>query len=552
MMGLLERIGQQRAVKHIAQHVGQDPTWITGGAISPAGALVTEETLRGIAAFYACAKVIYEDFAAVPRDVHEKRNGRRFDASDHPVAWLIQNEPNPLMTAYDFWAAICYHEIVVGNGFAWIEFDRAGRIKAFWLLRPDRVRVEIRDRKKHYWVRTEKGQEEPFDDSEMLHFHGLSYDGCVGYSVIDDMLGVAGIALSQQRFVETFYANGAHPSGVLTHPKSMGDTAWEKWKKRLKERQVGARNANTALILEEGMQWQQVGVDPDKAQQVESREFQVLEFCRYFRMPPHKVQHMKEATFSNIEHQGIEYANGMSPRAVRFEQEINRKGFSETQRGRFYMKHNLRALSRGDMKARYESYSIGRQWGWLSPNAILALEDLPPLPGAIGDSVLSPLNMLMLAPDAQIPVQNPTPKPSAPAADGRALAAFRGLFRDAAARCMRREFKGLRMTDAAARSLSDFERRASAFLDEHRAYVESAFGPAVESFAKCLGGEDAPLDGVVDSYVERTRIDLAALVVGPNLLSQETWEARAESVGDAALELVFRAVKRAQFGLEAA
>lgn len=529
-----------------------DPTWIMGGAISPSGALVTEETLRGISAFYAVTKVLYEDLAALPRDVFERWNGSRHEVNNHPVAWLVNAEPNPVMTAYAFWCAVAYHVLVVGNAYVWIEFDRASRIKFLWLLRPDRVRVQIRDGQKRYTVWTEAGKEESFEDYEMLHFFGVGYDGCKGYSVIDDMLGIGGVALSQQRFVEGFYANGAHPSGVLTHPKSMGDTAWEKWKKRLKDRQVGARNAGNALILEEGMQWQQIGVDPDKAQQIESREFQVLEFCRYHRMPPHKVQHLKEATFSNIEHQGIEYSTGtLTPKCVMIEQELNRKLFSGAQLGRFYVKHNLRALVRGDMKTRNEAYAIGRQWGWLSPNAILALEDMPPLPGAVGDSVLSPLNMLMLAPDSAIPVQNPTAKPTPAGGDGRTLVAFRGLFRDAAARCMRREFKGI--SSIRPDTAQEFESRVTRFLEEHRSYIASAFRPAVESFVACLGGSDSVLDGVVDSYLERTKSDLANVLTQPTpVLGAKTWEARAESVGDAALELVFRAVKRAQFGVEAA
>jgi hypothetical protein len=160
--------------------------------------------------------------------------------------------------------------------------------------------------------------------------------------------------------------------------------------------------------------------------------------------------------------------------------------------------------------------------------------------------------MLMVAPDSDIPVQNPTVNPSPPPGDGRALMAFRVLFRDAAARCMRREFKSLRSTRAAVRSAHDFHEKATVFLVEHRSYVASAFGPAVESFTRCLGCEAPQLDGVVDSYLERTKTDLATLIAASDHLSQEAWEARAEFVGDAALELVFRAVKRARFGLEAA
>ncbi|MGG7523119.1 phage portal protein [bacterium BS0013] len=58
----------------------------------------------------------------------------------------------------------------------------------------------------------------------------------------------------------------------------------------------------------------------------------------------------------------------------------------------FYIEFNVSSLLRGDQKSRYESYALGRQWGWLSVNDIRRMENMAPVEG--GDKYLTPLNMV--------------------------------------------------------------------------------------------------------------------------------------------------------------
>lgn len=63
-------------------------------------------------------------------------------------------------------------------------------------------------------------------------------------------------------------------------------------------------------------------------------------------------------------------------------------------RKRYFVEHDLAGLLRGDLKARYEAYRIGREWGWLSSDEIRGWENLPKIEG--GGEYLSPLNMAVL------------------------------------------------------------------------------------------------------------------------------------------------------------
>lgn len=51
----------------------------------------------------------------------------------------------------------------------------------------------------------------------------------------------------------------------------------------------------------------------------------------------------------------------------------------------------MEGLLRGDIRSRYEAYTKGRQWGWISANDVRRFENLAPIEG--GDAYLQPLNM---------------------------------------------------------------------------------------------------------------------------------------------------------------
>lgn len=136
-------------------------------------------------------------------------------------------------------------------------------------------------------------------------------------------------------------------------------------------------NASRVAVLEEGMTFVPLSLPNNEAQFLETRKFQVAEICRIFRVPPHMIGDLDRATFSNIEHQSIDFAvHTIRPWLVRIEQAVNRALFSEKEKGRFYVQFNLDGLMRGDYKSRMEGYAIARQNGWMSANDIRELENM--------------------------------------------------------------------------------------------------------------------------------------------------------------------------------
>ena len=149
-------------------------------------------------------------------------------------------------------------------------------------------------------------------------------------------------------------------------------------------------------MIPQGGKFEKITIPNNEAQFIESRKFQVTEIARWFRVPPHMIADLDRATFSNIEHQSLEFVqHTLRPWLVRWEQELNRKLFPDDedtgQPSPYYVEFNVDGLLRGDVKARADYYVKGRQWGWLSANDVRRMENMPPIQD--GDVYVSPQNM---------------------------------------------------------------------------------------------------------------------------------------------------------------
>jgi len=346
---------------------------------SGAGKSVTVSSAIQMSTVYACVRVIAETIASLPLHVYEVTGKGNMKATEHPLYHVLHDEPNLEMTSFILRETMLSHLLLWGNSYC--QIIRSGRTQVIGLypLMPDHMEVD-RDSSGNlkYTYTTSEGRTVLLSADDVLHIPGLGFDGVMGYSPIALERNAIGLGLAAEEYGGKFFANGARPSGVLTHPNTVKDP------KRLRESwntaYGGSANANKVCILEEGMTYAPISIPNSEAQFLETRKFQVEEICRIFRVPPHLVCNLDRATFSNIEHSSIDFAvHTIRPWLVRIEQAINRALFSDQEKARFFVRFNIDGLMRGDYKSRMEGYAIARQNGWMSSNDIRELENLNPL-----------------------------------------------------------------------------------------------------------------------------------------------------------------------------
>ena len=361
---------------------------------SVSGKNVNEFAAMQNSVVYACCKIISESIASLPLHVYQYKNGGKEKVPKHPLYFLLHDSPNDEMTSFVFRETLMTHLLLWGNAYAQIIRNNLGKIAALYPLLPNKMNVLRDDDGEIFYKYRRLSEENPnfkekgeiiLNRQDVLHIVGLGFDGLLGHSPIAVAKNAIGLSMACEEFGSNFFANGARPSGILKTPTLIKDPEKlrESW-----QSMYGGSNAGKVAILEEGMTYESISIPPEDAQFLETRKFQIAEIARIFRVPLHLLNELDHATFSNIEHQNLEFViYTLTSWITRWEQALNKTLFSENERGKFFVKFNVDGLLRGDYQSRMQGYATARQNGWLSANDIRELENLNPIPDEEGGNL---------------------------------------------------------------------------------------------------------------------------------------------------------------------
>lgn len=395
-MKWVDRITDKIATSLGYSRVGNTERWypiVTTDAWS--GYKVTADQALRVSAVMACVRIIAETIASLPLNVYrDLAGGGKEKIKDHPLYVLIHQKPNAWQTSFELREMLQGHLCLRGNAYCRIVPDGFGRPAELDPIHPDTVTIErnANTLRLNYLVTDPTtAKTVTYDQSDILHIRGLTFDGVKGISPIQYAAESIGLAIASERFGAAFFRNGASVGNVLEHPNQLGETALKHLKESLQKEYTGADAASKTIILEEGMKWQRLGLNPEESQFIEGRKFQITDIARIFRVPPHKLADLERATFSNIEHQGIEFVTDcVRPWCVRWEQAFRRDMFAEPD---VFPEFLLDGLLRGDVQARSAALAMQFQNGVLNQDEWREIENRNPIPDGSGKKFYIPLNL---------------------------------------------------------------------------------------------------------------------------------------------------------------
>ena len=485
-----------------------------GGASTDSGVTVTPDTALTYSAVYAAVRVIAEAVSSLPLNLHERNpGGGKSKASAHPLYHILHDSPNPEMTSLQWREASMAHLLLHGNCYTEIVRDLDGNCVELWPIDPTIVRPNRTEQGELYYD-LNRGKNF-ITAANMLHISGLSFDGISGMSPIALARQSLGLSMAIEQFGAGYFGRGARPGGVLTFPGQLSPEARQNLRRSFEELHAGGANSHRVALLEAGLKWEAIGVPPDDSQFLQSREFQIVEVCRWFNVPPHKLKDLNKTSYNSLEQMNVEFVvDTLRPWLVRWEQQLNRKVIRPKERGNFFFEHNVEGILRGDQASRYQSYSVGRNWGWLSVNEIREKENMNPVEG--GDVYMQPMNMQSLntaptaapatdpslmatpptLPNPTPPTLPPTLPPTPPPTRSHESIILR-LLDDAGERLQSVECSAVKRF---ANKPQEFLTKLDHFCAEHRARVVSAYSPVLEAF-----GLTSDLDGHVQRHLDQFR-----------------------------------------------
>jgi HK97 family phage portal protein len=411
-----------------------------GGAPTYTGKLVSPRNALQVSAFWACMNVLADDFATLPFPTYRWRAGHegeaRDEARDHYLWPLFMEEANPYMSAYRFKRVQETWRHLWGNAYSLIDLNGRGQVTALWPIRPDRVKPiyypgkdnlvgdgfdDMRGRIVYLYYPLDRRKDPiAIPSDRILHVRNTSLDGLVGLSTVEVHRQCLGTSMAMVEHQGRFYSNGAVIQGILTHPSKLGVKAQTSLEASMKQ-YAGLANSHKMMILEEGMQYQQIGMKLADAQYIESCNFQVAEIARICKVPGHRINSLDRATDNNIEKLGMEYVQyTLGPNAANWCAEVHFSLLSTRDRQAIFLQPDYTYILAADHASRATYIQSVTTAGAFGPDDVRHLEGRNPLPGGVGkmprvNIATAPLGSEMASGvRPPPPPSKPTPKPNVP------------------------------------------------------------------------------------------------------------------------------------------
>jgi HK97 family phage portal protein len=408
-MTILDRLFESRTIERINSPISfANLSSILGGTASVTGKVVNPSTALQLTAVYACIRLLSETFASLPAILYRRLERGKERAIDHPLYFVLHNIANKEMTSVEFRSTMMAHVLLWGHAYAEIVRNAAGEVKSLWPITPNRVTPFRNSRNELvYKVNLPDNEFVNLSANRVLHISAM-----LGLSPIAQAREALGMSMAAEEYGARFFSNDSRPGGVLEHPGHLSKEAAQRLRESFESYHAGLANKHRVAVLEEGLKWQQIGLDPQDSQFLETRKFQVGEIARLFGVPPHMIGDTEKSTSwgTGIEQQNIGFITySLRSWIVRWEQEVNKTLITQDERKFYFIEFLVDGLLRGDIKSRYQAYSIARQNGWMNGNEIRELENMNPVEGL--DEYLVNGNMIPADQSADSEQEESEPQP---------------------------------------------------------------------------------------------------------------------------------------------
>ena len=374
------------------------------GGESSAGESVTTTSSLKLSTVWRCVRLLSETIGSMPFNVHHHDPAKGV-AYTHPLYSIIHTQPNADMVACTFWEVIAVALVMKGNAYARIlstkPISQGGQVIALVFIHPDTMQPRRRkDGSLAYRWTDEFGREQEADESDILHIPAFSMNGIVGLSPISYATEVFGTAMAASKASGSMFKHGLIGGGTFETDQIVKESLRDAFQERIKQYQ-GALAAGKAPLIEGGIKYKPITINPDDAQLLESRQFSVEEICRWFGVPPPMVGHTTNSTSwgTGLEQQKLWFlAFGLQIWLTRIQQQCNRKLLSTVDKTKVFCEFNVNALLRTDSVTRAAFYSTMTQNGNMTRDEVRAKENMPAMGGNAAvltvQSALVPLDSL--------------------------------------------------------------------------------------------------------------------------------------------------------------
>lgn len=339
-----------------------------------------------LSVFYACLRVRAESISSLLLKEYREIDGKVIETNETGILSFFKKKANKYTTGHAFIESLACNYMLGGNGCAVINRSKFGTIQSLMQVQYTDIEIKIEEKEIYYLINDKR-----YEYEDIFNVPYFSLNGITGLSVLQTAANTIRLADSFNVYQDKFLKNGSFPTAIYEIDEVLSAEAMKKVKQSIKN-QSGASNSGEPIVLDSGVKRTNVSISPVDAEILNSKKYNALDICRFFRVPPHMVNELDGAKYANVEQQALDFAQSLVPDCNRIESAINTQLLSDdmVKKGYFF-NFDMDSLYRADMKTRYGVYAIGKTNGILSSNECRAKENLSPVPG--GDKYYMAVNL---------------------------------------------------------------------------------------------------------------------------------------------------------------
>jgi HK97 family phage portal protein len=344
---------------------------------------VSPDLAMKLSAVYACVYVLSSSVAQLPLHVKCKSGDKVETVKDHPAYYLLHDSPNAWQTSYKLREYAQSSVLLYGNAYIHIVRNKNGEVVSLESLEPWKVQL-LKNGSRYVYAYYGDDKTMSLSPDDVLHIKSLGPSIKTGKSVIQTHAETIGLGLDARKFASGFFGGNARPAGILSVKTPLNSNAWENFKKMWQTAQEKLRSEeNKTILLPAELDYKALTVSPVDTELLSMMKLNRSEIAGIFNVPAHMINDLEKATFSNISEQTIQFIRfSVMPWVVNWEQELNRKIFTEAERkAGYFVKFNLAGIMRGTAGERATFYHAAITDGWMSRNEARHLEDMNPVEG---------------------------------------------------------------------------------------------------------------------------------------------------------------------------
>jgi HK97 family phage portal protein len=352
------------------------------GSYNISNVTVNEDSALKLSAVWACVRLIAETIGGLPINAYKiMPDGTRVIDYDHQLCQLFKNKPNRYQNRVEFFETMTMQLCLHGNSYAHIQRGTGGKIVSLLPLMAEQMEVNLlTDGSVVY--RYNSGNNLAVYAPESIWHLKLMSNGIVGLSPLSYARNSVGIGIASDDRVKALASNGFKPTGVLTIDKLLKPEQREQIRNQFAD--LASGSGDPLRVLEAGMAYQQISMNPKDVQLLETRRFQIEDIARFFGVPSVLINDTSASTTwgSGIEQivQGF-YKLGLRPYLERYEASIHNSLLSAADRRNYEFEFDFGALLRGDELTRFQSYKEAINAGFKTINECRQSEGLYPIEG---------------------------------------------------------------------------------------------------------------------------------------------------------------------------